>query len=53
VPTGVEHGTVTVVVEGAPVEVTTLREDIDTDGRHATVRFGRDFPPMRAGAISP
>ena len=43
VPTGIEHGTVTVVVDGHPFEVTTLREDIETDGRHAVVRFGRDF----------
>jgi poly(A) polymerase len=42
-PTGIEHGTVTVVVRGQPFEVTTLREDIATDGRRATVRFGRDF----------
>ena len=43
VPTGVEHGTVTIIVEGAPYEVTTLREDVETHGRRATVRFGRDF----------
>jgi poly(A) polymerase len=43
VPTGIAHGTVTLVVEGAPHEVTTLREDVETDGRHAVVRFGRDF----------
>lgn len=43
VPTGIEHGTVTVLVEGRPVEVTTLRADVATDGRHATVRFGRDW----------
>ena len=43
VPTGIEHGTVTVVVEGTPFEVTTLREDVETHGRRATVRFGRDF----------
>jgi poly(A) polymerase len=43
VPTGIEHGTVTVVVRGRPFEVTTLREDIATDGRRAIVRFGRDF----------
>ncbi len=43
VPTGIGHGTVTVVVSGTPFEVTTLRQDIDTDGRHAVVRFGRDF----------
>lgn len=43
VPTGIEHGTVTVVIDGTSVEITTLREDIETDGRHAVVRFGRDF----------
>ena len=43
VPTGVEHGTVTLVVDGQGFEVTTLREDVDTDGRHAVVRFGRDW----------
>ncbi|MDQ0313884.1 CCA tRNA nucleotidyltransferase [Amorphus orientalis] len=43
VPTGIDHGTVTVVVDGTPFEVTTLREDVETFGRHATVRFGRDW----------
>ncbi|MGL5447582.1 MAG: CCA tRNA nucleotidyltransferase [Rhabdaerophilum sp.] len=43
VPTGIEHGTITVVIAGRPYEVTTLREDISTDGRHAEVRFGQDF----------
>ncbi|MCA0406696.1 MAG: CCA tRNA nucleotidyltransferase [Proteobacteria bacterium] len=43
VPTGIEHGTVTVVIGGKPFEVTTLREDIATDGRHAEVRFGKSF----------
>ena len=43
VPTGIAHGTITVVVEGHPFEVTTLREDVETFGRHATVRFGRDW----------
>lgn len=43
VPTGVDHGTVTVIVDGAPFEVTTLREDVETDGRFAKVRFGKDF----------
>ncbi|MBO6917315.1 MAG: CCA tRNA nucleotidyltransferase [Rhizobiaceae bacterium] len=43
VPTGIEHGTVTIVNKGATFEVTTLREDIDTDGRHAEVRFGKDW----------
>ncbi len=43
VPTGVEHGTVTIIVDDTPFEVTTLREDVETHGRRATVRFGRDF----------
>lgn len=43
VPTGIEHGTITVVVNGEPFEVTTLREDVETDGRYALVRFGRSF----------
>jgi tRNA nucleotidyltransferase/poly(A) polymerase len=43
VPTGIEHGTVTVVIDGEPFEVTTLRRDIETDGRHAKVVFGRDW----------
>jgi poly(A) polymerase len=43
VPTGVEHGTVTVVINGHPFEVTTLRRDIETFGRHARVMFGRDW----------
>lgn len=43
VPTGLEHGTVTLVVEGTPFEITTLREDVETFGRHAKVKFGDDF----------
>jgi poly(A) polymerase len=43
VPTGIEHGTVTLVVEGQPFEVTTLREDTETFGRKARVAFGRDW----------
>ncbi len=43
VPTGVAHGTVTVLAGERTFEATTLREDIATDGRHAKVRFGRDF----------
>jgi len=43
VPTGIEHGTITVVADGQPFEVTTLREDIETDGRRAKVSFGRDW----------
>ncbi len=42
-PTGIEHGTVTLVLDGTSVEVTTLRQDIETDGRHAQVRFGTDW----------
>jgi poly(A) polymerase len=43
VPTGIDHGTVTVVVDGHPLEVTTLREDVETYGRKAKVAFGRDW----------
>jgi poly(A) polymerase len=43
IPTGVAHGTVTVLAGQRTFEVTTLREDIATDGRHAEVLFGRDF----------
>lgn len=43
VPTGIEHGTVTALVEGGHVEITTLRRDVSTDGRHATVAFSEDW----------
>lgn len=43
VPTGIEHGTVTVLVAGKPFEVTTLRRDVETYGRKAKVVFGRDW----------
>ena len=43
VPTGIEHGTVTLVLDGKPFEVTTLRRDVATDGRHAEVAFGTDW----------
>jgi poly(A) polymerase len=43
VPTGIDHGTVTLVVDSKPFEVTTLREDTETFGRHARVSFGRDW----------
>ncbi len=43
VPTGIEHGTVTVITDGKPFEVTTLRRDVETDGRHAVVRFTSDW----------
>ncbi len=42
-PTGVEHGTVTLVHDGFSCEVTTLRRDVDADGRHAIVAFGSDI----------
>ncbi|MCC5955658.1 MAG: CCA tRNA nucleotidyltransferase [Natronohydrobacter sp.] len=43
VPTGIAHGTVTLVVGGEGFEVTTFRADLDTDGRHATVAFSTDL----------
>ena len=43
VPTGIEHGTITAVSEGHPYEVTTLRRDVETFGRHATVAFTDDW----------
>ena len=43
VPTGIEHGTVTLVIDAHPFEVTTLREDTETFGRRAKVAFGRDW----------
>jgi len=43
VPTGIEHGTVTLVADGHAFEVTTLRRDVETDGRHAKVAFGTDW----------
>lgn len=43
IPTGIDFGTVTVLSGGQSFEVTTLREDVETDGRHAVVRFGHDW----------
>lgn len=43
VPTGIDHGTVTAVLDGKAYEVTTLRKDIETNGRHAVVEFGTDW----------
>lgn len=43
VPTGIDHGTVTALLEGGPVEITTLRRDVSTDGRRATVAFADDW----------
>lgn len=43
VPTGIEHGTITAVSDGQPFEITTLRRDVSTDGRRATVAFTDDW----------
>lgn len=43
VPTGIEHGTVTALLAEGPVEITTLRRDVSTDGRRATVAFASDW----------
>ena len=42
-PTGLAHGTITVLADGHPFEVTTLRTDVESDGRHATVAFTTDW----------
>jgi poly(A) polymerase len=43
VPTGIEHGTITAVTNKTPFEITTLRRDVSTDGRRATVAFSTDW----------
>ncbi|MGZ9109285.1 MAG: CCA tRNA nucleotidyltransferase [Micavibrio sp.] len=43
VPTGIDHGTVTAVINGRSFEITTLRRDVETDGRHAVVAFTSDW----------
>lgn len=43
VPTGIDHGTLTAILGGASVEITTLRKDVSTDGRRATVEFASDW----------
>ena len=43
VPTGIDHGTITALLAGGPVEITTLRHDVSTDGRRATVAFATDW----------
>ena len=43
VPTGIEHGTLTAIVDGQAFEITTYRRDVETDGRHAVVSFGTDW----------
>ncbi|MEM8851128.1 MAG: CCA tRNA nucleotidyltransferase, partial [Pseudomonadota bacterium] len=42
IPTGLDHGTVTLVAGGIPHEITTFRQDVETDGRHAKVAFSDD-----------
>ncbi len=43
VPTGIDHGTVTAIMDGGNVEITTLRRDVSTDGRRATVAFAQEW----------
>lgn len=43
IPTGIEHGTITAVINGEDFEITTLRADVETDGRHAEVEFVRSW----------
>lgn len=43
VPTGIDHGTVTAVLDGWPVEITTLRRDVATDGRRAVIAYSQDW----------
>lgn len=43
IPTGIDHGTVTAVCHGRPFEITTLRHDVETDGRRAKVAFTQDW----------
>jgi poly(A) polymerase len=43
VPTGIDHGTITAVSDGRPVEITTLRRDVSTDGRRATIAYTDDW----------
>ncbi len=43
IPTGIDHGTVTAVIDGTAFEITTLRKDVETDGRRAVVAFTQDW----------
>lgn len=43
IPTGIDHGTVTAVIEGIPHEITSLRKDVEADGRRAVVAFTQDW----------
>ncbi len=42
-PTGIDHGTITAIVNGEPVEVTSLRRDVETDGRRAVIAYTQDW----------
>lgn len=43
IPTGIEHGTITAIIDGKPFEITSLRRDVETDGRRAVVAFTEDW----------
>ena len=43
IPTGIDHGTITAVIDNKAYEITTLRKDVETDGRHAVVAFSEDW----------
>ncbi len=43
IPTGIEHGTITAIIDGTPFEITSLRRDVETDGRRAIVAFTTDW----------
>ena len=62
IPTGIEHGTITAIVDNVPFEITSLRRDVETDGRRAVVAFTeewaedaqrRDFLTRRLGLAGP
>lgn len=42
-PTGIDHGTITLVADGVPIQITTLRRDVETDGRHAVVAYAQSW----------
>ena len=44
--TGIKHGTITVFIDNKKFEITSLREDVFTDGRHAQVKFSKDWKKM-------
>ncbi len=52
VPTGIDHGTITVVADGVPHEVTTFRRDVETDGRRAVVAYTIAWKKTRSAATS-